>query len=193
LIKADWHFQKNEEALSLYESLKKRIAMSVVIRKDIPIDEIYQKARIEKQAKIRSRMLGIATILEGRKRSDAAKIAGVTINVMRIWVRRFNEQGFDGLVGKKYPGCPPTWTRDHENFLKDKVSTGAVFERDKRITYRLEDFQAALLEKFGIVFGISTIWYKMKSLKLSWITPRQQHPKSDPVAQDEFKKKQKKT
>jgi transposase len=167
--------------------------MSIVIRRDIAIDEIYQKARIERRAKVRSRMLGIAAILEGRKRSDAAKITGVTINVMRIWVCRFNEQGFDGLVGKKYPGCPPTWTKDHENFLKDKVAAGAVFERDKRITYRLEDFQAALLERFGIVFGISTIWYKMKGLKLSWITPRQKHPKSDSVAQEEFKKKQKKT
>lgn len=162
--------------------------MSVEIRKDVPIDEIYKKARIEKRAKIRSRMLGIASILEGRKRSEAAKIAGVTINVMRIWVRRFNEQGFDGLEGKKYPGCPPTWTRDHEAFLKDKVTAGAVFERDKRITYRLEDFQTALCEKFGITFGISTIWYKLKKLGLSWITPRQQHPKSNPIAQEEFKK-----
>ena len=137
-------------------------------------------------------MLGIAAILEGRKRADAAKVTGVTINVMRIWVRRFNELGFDGLTGKKYPGCPPTWTKDHEIFLKDKVAAGAVFERDKRITYRLEDFQSALLEKFDITFGISTIWYKLKELELSWITPRQQHPKSDPIAQEEFKKKQKK-
>jgi transposase len=139
--------------------------MSVAIRRDIAVGEIYQKARVEKRAKIRSRMLGIAAILEGRKRSDAAKITGVTVNVLRIWICRFNEQGFDGLVGKKCPGCPPTWTKDHEDFLKNKVSAGAVFERDKRITYQLEDFQAALFEKFGIVFGISTIWYKMKDLR----------------------------
>jgi transposase len=167
--------------------------MSVVIRKDISIDVIYQNARVEKRAKVRSRMLGIAAILEGRKRADAAKIAGVTINVMRVWVRRFNEQGFDGLAGKKYPGCPPTWANDHLNFLRDKILAGAVFERDKRITYRLEDFQAALSEKFGIKFGISTIWYKLQDLGLSWITPRQQHPKSDPIVQEEFKKKQKKS
>ncbi len=165
--------------------------MSVTIRKDIPADEIYKKARIEKRAKVRSRMLGIAAILEGRKRSDAAKVVGVTINVMRIWVRRFNEQGLDGLEGKKYPGCPPTWTKDHETFLKDKVASGAVFERDKRVTYRLEDFQSAIAEQFGTTFGISTIWYKLKQMGLSWITPRQQHPKSDPIAQEEFKKKPK--
>lgn len=167
--------------------------MSVAIRRDIAVNEIYKKTRTERRARIRSRMLGIAAILEGRKRSDAAKITGVTINVMRIWVCRFNEQGFDGLVDKKYPGCPPKWTKDHEAFLKDKISAGAVFERDKRITYRLKDFQTALLEKFGITFGISTIWYKLKELRFSWISPRQQHPKSDPVAQEEFKKKQKKS
>ena len=166
--------------------------MSVAIKKDIPVDEIYKKARVEKRAKVRSRMLGIAAILEGRKRSDAAKIAGVTINIMRIWVRRFNEFGLDGLIDKTPPGCPPTWKNDHNVFLTDKVTTGAFFERDKRITYRLVDFQTMLFERFGIIFGISTIWYKLQKLGLSWIIPRQQHPKSDSIAQEDFKKKQKK-
>jgi len=165
--------------------------MSVAIRRDISTDKIYQKARLEKRAKVRGRMLGIAAILEGRKRIDASRIAGVTINVMRIWVRRFNQHGLDGLISKKTTGRKPTWTSQHDNFLMEKVDAGAVFERDKRITYRLEDFQSALAEKFGIIFGISTIWYKLEKLKLSWITPRPKHPKSDPVAQEEFKKKQK--
>lgn len=51
--------------------------MSVILRKDIPVDEIYQKARIEKRAKVRSRMLGIAAILEGRKELMQQKLLGL--------------------------------------------------------------------------------------------------------------------
>lgn len=162
--------------------------MSVAVRKDISAEEVYQKARLEKRAKVRSRMLGLAAVIEGRKRCDAAKIAGVTINVFRIWVRRFNKCGFAGLVSKKQTGRKPRWMKEQDDFIAKKISDGARFDRDKRITYRLEDFQKALEQKFGITFGISTIWYKIKKLEFSWITTRQQHPQSDPAAQEEFKK-----
>lgn len=50
------------------------------------------------------RLLAVALILDGGSRSDAAKLAGVTLQIVRDWVLRFNEGGPDGLVTRKAPG-----------------------------------------------------------------------------------------
>jgi putative transposase len=159
------------------------------IRKDISAENVYKQAQKEKSGKVRARLLGIAAILENKSRSYAAKIAGLTINNIRTWVRRFNTNGLNGLSDKKQKGRKPKWTSEIVQYIQDKAALGACFERDKRVTFRLIDFQLELKDKFGQHFGLSTIWYKLKELKLSWITVRKQHPKSDLKAQEEFKKK----
>lgn len=166
--------------------------MTVQIRQDISKEKIYAQAKQEKCSKVRARLLAVAAVIEGKKRGYAAQLAGVTINNLRSWIYRFNAKGFDGLIDKKPPGNESTWTSEIEAFLKEKGQKGACFELDKRVVFRLEDFQKMIEEKFGKHYGISTIWYKLKELGLSWITARQKHPKTDLVAQEEFKKKSQK-
>jgi hypothetical protein len=49
-------------------------------------------------------LLALATIYDGGSRSDAARIASVTLQIVRDWVLRFNTHGPDGLVNGKAPG-----------------------------------------------------------------------------------------
>jgi transposase len=163
--------------------------MTVKIRTDISVKDVYQRAKQEDCATIRARLLGIAAVLEKKPRGYAAKLAGITINNIRTWIQRFNTHGFDGLINKKQPGQEQKWKKEIEQYLKDKVLTGASFEKDERVVFRLQDFQNDLEEKFGLRFGLSTIWYKLKELNLSWLSARQLHPKSDFAIQETFKKK----
>jgi transposase len=158
--------------------------MSIELRKDIPSKELYKRAKKETNPKIRSRMLGIAALLDGHTRTHACLLAGISNCNLIIWMKRFNEEGIEGLRGKKMRGKKSNWTAEIENFLKEKALEGASFEKDKRVTYRLKDFQAMILEKFGVKYGISTIWYALKRLGLSWVSVRPKHPKTDPVAQE---------
>jgi transposase len=159
------------------------------IRRDISVERVYKQAKKEKSAKTRARLLAIAAVLENKPRSEAAKIAGLTINNLRTWIQRFNTDGFEGLKDKKHDGRKPKWTNEIEQYIKDKAFLGASYEKDQRVTYRLKDFQIEVKEKFGQYFCLSLLWYKLKALGLSWITTRKQHPKSDLKAQEEFKKK----
>ena len=47
----------------------------------------------------------MAAIYEGAARSEAAKIGGVTLQIVRDWILRFNAEGPDGLVDRKPPGA----------------------------------------------------------------------------------------
>jgi transposase len=50
--------------------------------------------------------LAVAAIYDGATRSEAAKIGGVGLQIIRDWVMRFNARGPDGLLDGKSPGQP---------------------------------------------------------------------------------------
>ena len=47
------------------------------------------------------RLLALAAIYDGARRAEAAKIGGVTRQIIRDWVLRFNAQGPEALVEKR--------------------------------------------------------------------------------------------
>jgi transposase len=46
------------------------------------------------------RLLALAAIYDDGTRSDAAKIGGVTLQIVRDWVLRFNAEGAMGLLDR---------------------------------------------------------------------------------------------
>ena len=53
-------------------------------------------ARCSDGAQVR-RMLALALVLEGRRRSEAAALNGMDRQTLRDWVHRYNAKGVDGL------------------------------------------------------------------------------------------------
>ena len=53
------------------------------------------------------RLLALAVIYDGGSRSEAARVGGVDLQIVRDWVVRFNAEGPPGLVDRKAPGPSP--------------------------------------------------------------------------------------
>ena len=49
------------------------------------------------------RLLALGVIYDGHRRSDAARFAGVGLQIIRDWVLRFNAEGPEGLKNRKPP------------------------------------------------------------------------------------------
>jgi transposase len=79
---------------------------AVRLRDDFDAERLRALARGSKDAPQARRLLALATIYEGRARSEAAKIGGVTLQIIRDWVLRFNAHGPNGLLDRKAPGQP---------------------------------------------------------------------------------------
>lgn len=67
------------------------------VRKDISLTVLRGAAKAEKDAKVYQRLLGIMYLQGGKSRKEAEQAACLTSNVFRIWIRRFNAQGVEGL------------------------------------------------------------------------------------------------
>ncbi len=55
--------------------------------------ELRDAARAEHRGKVRARILALARLLEGGERGATARQFGMSRNVLRIWVGRYNARG----------------------------------------------------------------------------------------------------
>ena len=86
--------------------------MPVPLRTDFDAHALRAIARATKDGPQARRLLALAAIYEGATRTEAARIGGVTVQIVRDWVVKFNAQGPEGLVNRKPPGQPSKLT-DH--------------------------------------------------------------------------------
>ena len=80
--------------------------MPVPLRADFDANALCVIARRTKDGPQTRRLLALAAIYDGAARTEAAWIGGVTRQVVRDWVVKFNAQGPEGLIDRKPPGPP---------------------------------------------------------------------------------------
>lgn len=85
------------------------MSMPLKLRDDFRAVDVRAVARRCKDETQVRRLLAIAAILDGGSRSDAAFVGGVTRQIVRDWVLRFNADGPDGLATRKAQGRRPFW------------------------------------------------------------------------------------
>lgn len=160
---------------------------TIKLRTDVPSQELRNYAKHEKDARLCKRLLAIANLIDTNDRLASEKIACLSNSNFRIWIKRFNEEGIEGLMVKKQTGRPQKLTKEIKDSLREKVLNGPN-EKDGLCRYRICDLQDFLKEEHDIKMGSSGIWYILQSLKLTWKTGRQRHPKSSDEVQETFKK-----
>lgn len=57
---------------------------------------------------------------------DAARIASVTLQIVRDWVLRFNEHGPAGLINRKAPGSSSKLNEEQRRALARIVENGLI-------------------------------------------------------------------
>ncbi len=66
------------------------------------------------------RLLSLAEIYDGGTRTQAARIGGVGLQVIRDWILRFNTGGPNGLIDRKAPGKAPILDQEQRRALVEE-------------------------------------------------------------------------
>jgi transposase len=82
------------------------MAIPVALRVDFRASQLRGLARKTKDGPQARRLLALAAIYDGATRTEAARIGGVGLQIIRDWVMRFNARGAAGLLDGKSPGQP---------------------------------------------------------------------------------------
>src|SRR6201994_1327266 len=115
------------------------MAMPLALRADCDASRLRQAARDSKDADQVRRLLALAAIYDGASRADAAQIGGVSRQIVRDWVLRFNADGPDALIDRKAPGKPPLLGPAERAALVAAIEDGPVPAIDGVVRWRLVD------------------------------------------------------
>ena len=87
------------------EPMRFAMAAPIDLRNDFDSVSLRRLAKRTRDATQSRRLLALAEVYDGGSRTDASRIGGVGLQIIRDWVLRFNARGPDGLVDGKSPGA----------------------------------------------------------------------------------------
>jgi len=149
--------------------------------------EIAALIRVEKDGRVRQRLMAMKFIAQGHSIPQAAQRLEVSERPLRKWLYRFNEQGPSGLRDVLRSGQPPKLDpRDIESF-KQRIRDG-VTETDTVCSLHAKDIQHILQKQFNARYSLGGTYFLLHRLGFSCLCPRPRHPKADVDAQELFKK-----
>lgn len=129
---------------------------AIGLRDDFDAAGLRRLARTTKSANQGRRLLALAEIYDGANRSDAARIGGVTLKIVRDWVVRFNARGPAGLLDGKAPGKPPLLNDIQRQALAEVVESGPIPAIHGVVRWRLIDLARWLHDEFGVSLAAFT-------------------------------------
>jgi len=164
------------------------MAAAIGIRSDFTSADLRRfSRRCDDPDQVR-RVLALALILDGGSRSDAAKMAGVTLQIVRDWVLRFNEAGPAGLATRKAPGPVSMLNDEQRARLAQQVEAGPIPAAHGVVRWRLVDLAQWIWDEFGLSVTRFTLGRELRAMGYRKLTARPRHHGQKPDDIADFKK-----
>ena len=136
-------------------------------------------ARRERNPRTASRMLAIASALEGMSRAEAARLVGMGRQALRDAVLRYNAEGLDGLRDRPKPGRAPALTEAEGAVLPNTVFRGPDRAQDGGSDWTLPMLCRWIERRFDKRLHPASLSRILRRLDLSRQKTRPLHPLAD--------------
>jgi transposase len=123
-----------------------------------------------------------------RPATEAAKIGGVGLQIIRDWVLRFNAHGPDGLLDRKPPGQPSKLNDGQRQAVAQMIESGPIPAIHGVVRWRLIDLAQWIYEEFRITIAKQTLSRELRAMGYRKLSARPRHHAQAAGAIDDFKK-----
>jgi len=161
---------------------------AIALREDFSGPALRRLAKASRDAGQSRRLLALAEIYDGGRRSDAARIGSVGLQVVRDWVLRLNAKGPEGLIDGKSTGKPPKLNVSQRRALAEIVESGPITAIHGVVRWRLADLAQWIFAEFRISLDRSTVSRELRALGFRKISARPRHRGQNEFAVEDFKK-----
>lgn len=162
--------------------------MPILLRGDFDATRLRLAARQSEDADQVRRLLALAAIYDGARRIEAAAIGGVTLQVVRDWVLRFNEHGPDGLIDRKAPGKAPLLNERHRAALAAVIESGPIPAVHGVVRWRIIDLCQWVWDEFALSVSKQTLGRQLRAMGYRKLSARPRHHAQVEGAIEAFKK-----
>ena len=161
--------------------------MALPLRADFDAADLRTAARRSKDAAQARRLLSLAVVYDGATHSGAARIGGVTLQIVRDWVVKFNAAGPDGLVDRKAPGQPSRLNDTHRAALAAMIENGPIPAVHGVVRWRVLDLCQWVWEEFKVTVARQTLSRELRKMGYRKLSARPRHHAQAAGAIDAFK------
>jgi putative transposase len=148
------------------------MAATIGLRSDFDGEGLRRLSRASDDAKQVRRLLAVSAIYEGSTRGEAARIGGVTLQIVRDWVVRFNAQGPVGVIDGKAPGGRPLLSDGQRRALARAVEDGAISASHGVVRWRLIDLAQWIRDGSGISISMQPLSRELRAMSYRKLTAR---------------------
>ena len=162
--------------------------MPIPMRGDFEAPTLRACAKKTKDGPQARRLLALAAIYEGASRMEAAKIGGVTLQIVRDWVIKFNARGPEGLIDRKAAGQPSRLNEAHRAALAAIVESGPTPAIHGVVRWRVVDLCHWIFEEFRVSVSKQTLSRQLRAMGYRKLSARPRHHAQAEGAIEDFKK-----
>ena len=163
--------------------------MPIPLRGDYDAQKLRATARRTKDGPQARRLLALAAIYDGFSRTEAARIGGVTVQIVRDWVVRFNAEGPAGLVNRKPPGQPSRLTDADRTAVAEVIESGPIPAVHGVVRWRVIDLCAWFWRERGVKIAKQTLSRELRRMGYRKLSARPRHHAQAEGAIEHFKKR----
>ena len=164
------------------------MSVPIPLRGDFNAAQLRGLAKKTKDGPQARRLLALAVIYDGGTRSEAAKLGGVGLQIVRDWVLRFNARGPDGLLDGKSPGQPSKLNDAQRQAVARMVESGPIPAVHGVVRWRLIDLAQWIFEEFRITIAKQTLSRELRAMGYRKLSARPRHHAQAVGAIEDFKK-----
>jgi transposase len=162
--------------------------MPIPLRSDFDAARVRRVARESTDAKQVRRLLALAAVYDGATRTQAAAIGGVTLQIVRDWVLKFNAHGPEGLIDRKAPGQPPRLEARHRAALAAMIESGPIPAVHGVVRWRIIDLCQWVWDEFEISVSKQTLSRELRAMGYRKLSARPRHHAQAEGTIEAFKK-----
>ena len=164
------------------------MSVPIPLRQDFDAPRLRGLAKRTKDGPQARRLLALAAIYDGAPRTEAAKIGGVGLQIIRDWVLRFNACGPDGLLDGKSPGQPSRLNDAQRQAVAQMIESGPIPAVHGVVRWRLIDLAQWIFEEFRITIAKQTLSRELRAMGYRKLSARPRHHAQAAGAIEDFKK-----
>src|SRR3982074_2616480 len=160
----------------------------IPLRRDFDASQLRSLAKNTKDGPQARRLVALAAIYDGVARTEAAKIGGVGLQIIRDWVLHFNERGPDGLPNGKSPGETAKIQHVQRQAIARMIESGPIPAVHGVVRWRLIDLTQWIFEEFRITIAKQTLRRELRAMGYRRLSARPRHHAQAERAIENFKK-----
>ena len=152
------------------------MSVPIPLRRDFDASQLRGLAKKSKDGPQARRLLALAAIYDGATRTEAAKIGGVGLQIIRDWVLRFNaSRALTALLNGKSPGQPSKLNDVQRQAIARMIESGPIPAVHGVVRWRLIDLAQWIFEEFRITIAKQTLSRELRAMGYRKLSARPRH------------------